>query len=679
MPENKRHIVAEDLYRMVGVQDPQISPDGRQIAFVQLIRDRHQNKARQSIWLAATDGSRLRQFTNGEAADTAPRWSPDGTSLVFVSTRTGKPQLYLIPADGGEAVQLTYMPNGATAPAWSPDGRQIAFLSSARPEEWQAETDKEDLPPAGLDEQDKAKPDEEAEKKRVDPRVVERLPYRSGTTYWDGRYAQVYVLPVTPDADGRRRPRRLTGEPRDYGTLYWSPDGLALYCIASRKPEHDAPWMFNSVVRIDAASGAQAQLTGEGWTCHEVRPSPDGRWLACLAHPDRLPTNQFSRLALLPAAGGEFHLLEGMPDRNITAVEWAADGESLRFVAQDGGSEPLYRIDISGSQARRVMPLDATVTGFHTGPDDVVAATIFTADGYHELYASVAGSEFRRLTDFNRAFLDSVSVATAEKLHYTSPDGTPVDGWVIRPPDYEAGKRYPLAVNIHGGPQGMWGASTPTMWLEWQHHAASGYVVFFCNPRGSTGYDEAFMLANLGDWGDGPMQDVLAGVDQLVERGLADPERLAITGGSYGGYLTAWIIGHDQRFKAAVAQRGVYHLLAFHGTTDIPLFMASNVGAEPWEDPQAFWRLSPLAYAEQITTPLLILHSENDFRVPISEAEQLFATLKRLGRTVQLVRYPREGHELSRSGEPAHIVDRLQRIVNWWDRYCKPPREEAPV
>lgn len=679
MAEEKRLIEVEDLYRMVGVQDPQVSPDGGQIAFVRLIRDRHQNKARQSIWLVTAGGGGLRQFTSGEAADTTPRWSPDGKSLAFVSTRSGKPQIYIIPADGGEAVQLTYMLNGATAPAWSPDGQIIAFLSPLRPDEWQAEAESETLPPASLEEQEKAKPNEEDEKKRIDPRVVERVPFRSGTTFWEGRYAQVYVIPVAPGEDGKRRPRRLTGETRDYETPLWSADGTALYCIASRKPAHDAPWMFNAVVRIDAASGEQKPLTGEGWSCVDYRPSPDGRWLACLIQTDMLPTNQLLRLALLPADGGDLHLLEGMPNRSIGAVEWTADSRALIFTALDAGSVPLFWIDLEDRQAALLAYQGAEVTGLHTGPDGLIAATVFTADGYHEVYAGTADGGWRRLTEFNRAFLESVRVAPVETLHYTSPDGTPVDGWFIRPPDYEEGRRYPLAVNIHGGPQGMWGASTPTMWLEWQHHAASGYVVFFCNPRGSGGYDDAFMQANVGDWGDGPMMDVLTGVDILVEHGLADPDQLAITGGSYGGYLTAWIIGHDQRFKAAVAQRGVYHLMAFHGTTDIPLFMTSNVGAEPWEDPEAFWQMSPLAYAEQITTPLLILHSENDFRVPISEGEQLFTTLKRLGRTVQMVRYPREGHELSRSGEPAHIIDRLQRIVGWWDRYCKPQEAEAPA
>ena len=259
-----------------------------------------------------------------------------------------------------------------------------------------------------------------------------------------------------------------------------------------------------------------------------------------------------------------------------------------------------------------------------------------------------------------------------EALSYAAPDGTPIDGWLIKPPESDA-EPLPLAVNIHGGPAGMWGPSEPTLWLEWQHHAASGYAVFFCNPRGSGGYGDAFMVANHPDWGDGPQSDVLAGVDLLIERGIADPDRLALSGGSYGGYLTAWIVGHDTRFKAAVAQRGVYHMLAFHGTTDIPWFMTSNMQAEPWEDPARYWEKSPLAYAHQITTPLLIIHSEQDYRVPIAEGEQLFATIKRAGQTpVELVRYPREGHELSRSGEPKHIIDRLERIIAWFDRYCKP-------
>ncbi len=665
MADDKRLIAPTDLYHLAAVEDPRISPDGAWIAFVRRTRREHDNATVRAIWLVRPDGSGLRQFTSGVKPDTSPRWSPDGRWLAFVSTRRDdKPQIYLIPADGGEAQPLTWMPNGATDPAWSLDGRQIAFLSRLRPDEMQAEDGSESLPPARPE--DLPKPDEEADKARIDPRVITRLPYRVGTSYWDGRFSQVYVVAVEPDEAGLRRPRRLTRDQRDYEAPRWSADGLALFSAASRRPDHDMPSMFYAVVRIALEDGALAELTGAGLTCHAVDPSPDGRWLAFLAQPDELPMNRDGTLAVLPVEGGDVRHLTDALDRGPEEFRWLRDSSGLVFSVPDRGAVPICRVLLDRKGVEFAGHSRACVTGLDAGPDGLLAAAVFTEDGQFDLYAGG-----KQLTTFNRAFLETVRVAPFEALHYTAPDGTPIDGWLLYPADYEPGRRYPLAVNIHGGPQGMWGATEPTMWLEWQHHAASGYAVFFCNPRGSDGYGEAFIRANHPDWGDGPQSDVLAGVDLLVARGIADPDRLVLTGGSYGGYLTAWIVGHDHRFKAAVAQRGVYHLQAFHGTTDIPWFMTSNLGAEPWDDPDLFWLYSPLAYAQDITTPLLILHSEQDYRVPISEGEQLFAVMKRVGKApVELVRYPREGHELSRAGEPKHIIDRLERIVAWWDTYC---------
>jgi dipeptidyl aminopeptidase/acylaminoacyl peptidase len=668
MTDSKRPIQVDDLYRMVMVQDPQISPDGTWIAFVRLTRDPHANKTWQSIWLVRPDGSACRQFTSGQTNAFAPRWSPDGQRLAFVSDRAGKPQIYVMPVDGGEAQPITFMLNGVSDPAWSLDGQQIAFLSAMRLDELEAEDTQDALPPAAAWELDEAvKGVEEADAERFDPRVVDRVPFRAGTTFWDERFQQIYVVEAAPGA----RPRRLTSDARHYQPPRWAVDGTAIFTAASRQPDHDMPAMFNAVVRIDVANGEQTNLTGEGWSCHGVKPSPDGQWLAMTASPDTLPTNSQSRLAVMPAAGGAVQVLTTAFDRTVEAFSWSPDSQSLIFSARDAGRVPVYRVSPSGGMPSLAALPGATVTALDAGPDGLLVAAAFTEDGFYEIY-SVSDIGVNRITDFNADLLAEVQVAPVEYLPYTAPDGIPLDGWVIKPPDYQPGQLYPLALNIHGGPSAMWGPSDPTMWLEWQHHAASGYVVFFCNPRGSTGYGEAYTLSNHGDWGDGPAGDVLAGVDVLVAQGLVDPARLAVTGGSYGGYLTAWIIGHDDRFAAAVAQRGVYHLHAFHGVTDIPLFMTSNMQAEPWEDPQLFWQQSPLAYADAIRTPLLLIHSEQDYRVPISEGEQLFTVLKRLGRTVQLVRYPREGHELSRSGEPRHIVDRLERIVAWWDRYCKP-------
>lgn len=677
MVVEKRLIQASDVYNMVLVEDPQVSPDGAWVAFVRQGRDEHQNKTTHSIWLVRPDGSDLRQFTSGSAGDYAPRWSPDGTKLAFVSDRGGKPQIYVMPRDGGEALPLTYMLNGASAPAWSPDGTQIAFLSRLRPDEVTAEDEGDTLPPSSLAEMEEAGKDAEKDAdERVDPRVVDRVPYRTGTTFWDERFSHVYVVTV---AGGESRPQRLTAGLQDYQAVAWAADSRTVYSVTSRQPDHDMARLFNMVVSITIADGTVTELTAADWACDNIKTSPDGQWIAFLTRPARLPVNQLPQLAIIPAAGGDMQILAGELDRTVELFAWAADSKSLVFTARDQGNVPVFRVSLADGEPVRVGPEDSTIIGLDAGANGLIAAAAFTVNGLGELYVGAGENAPQPVTNFNGAYLDTVKVGPVEHFVYDAPDGTPLDGWIVYPPDMEEGKQYPLALNIHGGPAAMWGASTPSMWIEWQHHAANGYVVFFCNPRGSTGYGEAFMLANHPDWGDAPMGDVLTGVDLLLERGLLDPARLAITGGSYGGYLTAWIIGHDDRFAAAVAQRGVYHLQAFHGVTDIPVFMTSNMQAEPWDSPEVFWKYSPLAYARNIKTPLLIIHSENDFRVPIAEGEQLFTTLKRLGRTVQMVRYPREGHELSRSGEPKHMIDRLERMLAWWDQACRPDVLAADV
>ena len=255
------------------------------------------------------------------------------------------------------------------------------------------------------------------------------------------------------------------------------------------------------------------------------------------------------------------------------------------------------------------------------------------------------------------------------ELRFESPNGQ-IQGWYLLPLNYEKGERYPLALNIHGGPHVAWGFSTKSMWHEWQFHAARGYAVFYCNPSGSGGYGEAFMRKLHAAWGPVAMTDIMAGVDALLELGIADGKRMAITGGSFGGYMTAWIITHTSRFKAAVSQRGVYNITSFYGTSDVPLLMSNEFDAEPWEDHDVYWDNSPLKYAADIKTPLLLIHSENDFRVPIEQAEQLFAWVRRATDTpIRMLRYPREGHELSRSGEPGHRISRLNEMIEWFDRY----------
>lgn len=646
----KRLIQPNDLFQMIAVESPRLSPDGRWIAYVQMTRKQASNSVHRSIWVISVDGSQHLQLTAGDKQDRNPTWTPDSAQIVFVSNRHEKPQLYRISLAGGEAQRLTQMPNGVGGyPALSADGRYVAFLSGMSAAERRAEDAAEPLPAY----------------KAPDPYVFDHAPVDLD---FNGRYAQIYVLDLhTPAAP----PRRLTDEDNHYESPIWLADRHTLISSRSRKPQNDAAWLYEQSVSIELASGVLTPLTGEGWRTYEPLPSPDGSTLLFSLRPDHKPINQQVHLGTVSAQGGEPRRITQQLDRFVELHQWCADSRTVMLTARHAGAVRLYQLDSVSGEVQMLTDETLTLTALHAHSPQQTVYAAFGIDGAHELY-HYDGQTHHQLTHLNAAWLQTVEVVQPQRLTYSAPDGTTIEGWFMPPAAFDAAQSYPLAVNIHGGPSLWYGPSQPSLWLEWQHHAASGYAVFYCNPRGSSGYGEAFMLANHADWGASPAADVLAGVDAVLSAHTwLDPQRLAITGGSYGGYLTAWIISHDDRFAAAVTQRGPYNLESFHGTTDLPIFISSNMTAEPWEAPHIFRENSPIHYTQHINTPLLILHSLEDSRVHVTEAIQLFTSLKRQGKTVQLVLFPREGHELSRSGEPQHIIERLNRIVGWWDTYCK--------
>jgi dipeptidyl aminopeptidase/acylaminoacyl peptidase len=685
----KSLITPEDFYDIVTVEDPQVSPDGRWIAFVRLAVDRVENTYRHAIWLAPAGGGPPKPFTAGAKQDYAPRWSPDGKHLAFVSTRGGdRPQIYLIPTTGGEARPLTNMRQGAGNPAWSPDGKLVAFTSRINIEEREKEDqgsdgENEETPPHdAFEAKQRRETEEHQEKERFDPRVVRRQPYRVGTDYLDDRRTHIYVIPAgaaDPDAaEEDKKPRRLTDGDVDYAPPIWSPDGSYILTSATRDPESDTGWIYQDVFRVPvpavaAPRGEPVPLTGPGFSNVAPRPAPDGSRIAYLRMPEERITAQAARLVVIPSDGGEPQEVAPDFDRGVNDFRWSTDGRQLVFTAGDEGDTGLYGVSVEGSTPVAIISGRREVVAFDVAREDGrIGFVACTPERPPDLYSAAPDwTGETQLTKFNTAFLEKKQVMPVEEIWYPAQDGVEIQGWLIKPPGFDPKKRYPLAVEIHGGPHAMWGPSTLTMWHEWQCLAAQGYVVFYCNPRGSDGYGHALRDAIHGRWGDADMPDILAGVDYVVDQGYIDSERMVVTGGSYGGFMTAWIVGHDQRFAAAVSQRGVYHLTSFFGTTDIPELIEWEFDTWPWEAYERLWQHSPLAYVNEIKTPLLIIHSERDFRAPIPDAEHLFLMLRWLKREVEFVRYPREGHELSRSGEPRHRVDRLNRIVDWFNKYCK--------
>ena len=675
MSDGKRAITAVDLYRIVLVEDPRISPDGRYVAWVRQQAQEFSNDYRRDIWISPRAGGEAFQLTRG-GSDSCPRWSPDGKSLAFLSARTGSAQLYLLPlgAPGGEACQLTELPRAVSQPVWSPDGSLIAFLSTSNAEEREREERGESSPEPvdALAARHREERQAQEESLRHDPKVITTIPYREGTAYRDGRHAQLYIIAA---ADPSGEPRRLTNVATDYSAPAWSADGRSLFCIRCAYPERPEPRRRLSLYRLDLADGAEQRLTDDDVTCDDVQPAPQGDRVAVLQKPVARSAERIYRLALLPAAGGVAHELTGAFDREVDSgsLRWSADGSTIAFTAGSEGARGLWRLR-PGDAPEPLLNDELEVTGYDLAADGSIACAISSAADLSALHCLDAGkSAPRPLATPNTDFLSEVHVQPVLEQRFRNPDGIDLQGWLILPPGHEPGMRHPLALNIHGGPHSMWGPATQSMWHEWQLHAARGYAVFCCNPRGSDGYGEAFRMALHQAWGEVAQVDIMAGVDHVLAGGQVDPDRLALCGGSYGGYMTAWLIGHSDRFCAAVAQRGVYNLLSFFGVTDIPQFLGDEFDAAPTQDAALLWRHSPLAYADDIQTPLLILHSENDFRVPISEAEQLYALIRLRGGEVSFVRYPRDGHELSRSGEPHHRVDRLQRTLAWFDRFCSPP------
>jgi dipeptidyl aminopeptidase/acylaminoacyl peptidase len=678
--KDKRFITAEDLYNIKEVENPQWSPDGRQVAFVRLEIIKRLNAYRRTIWRWQADWGESRQFTNGglDKLDFFPRYDPNGDRLAFLSTRNEKPQIYLIRTDGGEATIKTTRPNGVKGFSWSPDGKTIAFISPMSVEEIKAE-DKGKYPlplPEDKYENDIRKIEKERqEQEQTDPRLFTGLPFKVGTAFTPQRYNHIYLLAV--DAEDAN-PRRLTQGEVDYGLPQWSPDGKTLWSWVARQPTENR-YAETDLVKISVEDGEVERLTREGYFACTPIPSPDGEWIACESTLDVSPYGHIPRLTVLRPDGSEWRDLNLEIDRTVGAhgdayqVRWAADGNGLYLILDDRGDSDLYYCDVETANFVHLVKGGEVVLEFDVNREGEFAYSATTPERPADLYTTgTAGENPTRRSDFNKDFLEEVHVATTEEIIYKAPDGKRIQGWIIKPPDFNPKEKWPLALNVHGGPHVMWSHSTPSMWIEWQLHAARGYVVFYCNPRGSDGYGENYRYTIHDEWGEADMPDILAGVDAVVEQGYIDKKHMAITGGSYGGFMTVWIVGHDKRFAAAVSQRGVYQLLSFYGTTDIPFLIEGEFEVMAFDDPNKMWRYSPLAYVRNIKTPLLLIHSDNDYRVPISDAEQLFTALKKLGRKVEFVRYPRDGHELSRSGEPKHRVDRLERMTAWFDKYCKP-------
>jgi dipeptidyl aminopeptidase/acylaminoacyl peptidase len=666
-----RGITPEDYFSFEFISDPNISPDGKLVAYVLTRVDRAQNRRNSSIWMAATDGSRAPwQFTTSPQSSSSPRWSPDGKSLAFLSSRpesspaatpaagaasTGtaeapRTQIYVLSMNGGEAKRITNLKNGVSVFRWSPDGTRFVVVSRMGPGDGRPEN-----------------------KDRSDVRHYKNTSYKFNDTGWfDDRRTHLWVVEVKSGSA-----KQITeGDNWNDSDPQWSPDGTRFAFVSNRTGKEYEENRNTDVWVISAEGGKLTKISDHDEADNQPRWSPDGKWIAFTGE---LHDRDHPKIFLAPATGGAPSTLaaNGL-DLIPGGLKWSDDAKSLYFETGVKGENHLFRVDLTTKSVAQVTSGARTVRGvdFNWRTKTIV----YEANDFKHLddlyVADLDGRNERKLTNLNEALWKQLQLADVERFTYKSADDWDVDGFLVKPIGWQEGKKYPLILSIHGGPAGQYGVD---WYHEFQVYAAKGYAVLFTNPRGSTGYGQKFERGIFNEWGGKDYQDVMNGLDAALKRNpWIDQDRMGVTGGSYGGFMTNWILGHTDRFKAAVTLRSLSNFISDDGTRDGAYGHRADFGGDIFQKFELYWERSPLKYARNVKTPTLILHSDNDYRVPIEQGEQWFRALKHFGVTTEIVFFPRENHNLTRTGEPKHLVESLNWQLYWFDRFLNGNTSAVP-
>ena len=710
----KRNITEKDLFNFVWAGDPQVAPDGSRIAFVRVTVNEKKDGYNTAIWTVSTATGESRQMTAGPR-DSQPRWSPDGNYLVFVRVpekdgRPDQPQLFMLSMAGGEAFQFTSLPRGAGGPQWSPDGKMIAFVNGATAEELAKQKETLPVPPPAPMPQPAASPAaapaaspaaRATDQHESDVRVINRAVYRAnGAGYLDTKHPQhIWVIRAPRTGDDKVAPVQLTSGRYDDGNVAWSRNSLAIYFASDHtdEPYYDLP--KTDIYSVAVSGGSSTKLTSIDMGTGAFSVSPDGKQIAFYASVNK-PVQSYTEpdlwvMDIAPNAQPrnltrdfDYDLGSGVGGDNTAPRAgggfppvWSADGKRIVALFGKEGKANLGAFNVATGKETDVSSGNQAVVSFRATPDGAKFALIIsTPTRIGDIYwLDRAGAQPKQLTHLNDELFSKLNLTEPDEIWYQSFDGRKIHAWIQKPPDFDPHKKYPLILNIHGGPHAAYGFVFDH---EFQWMAAKGYVVLYPNPRGSTTYGQDFGNIIQYHYPGDDYKDLMLGVDEVIKRGYIDEKKLGVTGGSGGGLLTNWTIGHTTRFAAAVSQRDIASWADWWYSADFTLFQPSWFKAAPFEDPEDFTARSPITYIKNVTTPLMLILGEADWRTPTgSGGEEMFRALKYRKIPTVMVRFPNESHELSRSGQPWHRIERLEHIVGWFDHWLmgvpKPEYEVA--